>query len=489
VSRVLLGLRSVLHPVSDLMTVQAGSPAADRPSIRIASERFTVALADTASITVALEDRQIGSADIVCAAAYLLTRVDQNNLAAQLAVVSAGQSSLIFDFDVAFTLARAMYRAQRIADALDMIAELNDRPGPEARRAAFVLQTAVLARGDHLTQAEARRAVDVGRLAFERANARYEPTIAAADAYNLAKALLRTGADEDAIQAFRKASELDASYLERAYYHSELAGVLFEASDYDESAYHYGRAIDLGGRPFDRALRADALLMDGRYAEAQDEFAAYLENNSAPSDAEWRLKRRALDEVRRWGGDRQDRRPKEASARAEQVSFEDPGLTIEVALDQIGEALALDACCFPAYQRLAILSIKQTSPTDFDTSRAVGPALAAAVLFRVDPDAWVGAITVAANSGESDDYLYDLMITGLRLAGYTMVDALLGADSPPRPEHVALLERAAADYESSRRPGGFVMRFPDPDAGGVVEVVFPPPGERDDAQSQPASMN
>ena len=89
---------------------------------------------------------------------------------------------------------------------------------------------------------------------------------------------------------------------------------------------------------------------------------------------------------------------------------------------------------------------------------------------------WVGAITTAANDDRPDAFLYDLMITAARLAGQQVVDRLLGAERPPDPSRLAVLERATADYEAYRRAGGFVMRFPNPD-GTVVEVPFAsPPG-------------
>jgi tetratricopeptide (TPR) repeat protein len=478
-SRALLTLRGLLWPVSDLVDVEPGPPGPDRASIVVGDHLFTAALADVADITVELHEATPSSAaaDMLCAAAVLLTRVGQDNLAAQLAAAVAAGSTMILDFDVAFALAGAFFRAQRIPEALELVARLHDRSEPGGRIAATIVHTAVMARGSHLSEAEARRAVEIARATFERAERDGDNERAASESYNLAQALIRPGEREQAIAAFERAAQLDPSYERRDYFHAEIAGVLFESGRVTEAVDRYAKALELGAGPEVRPLYADSLLMSGRYADAQREFAAVLQGSHDPHDAEWRLKVHALDEVRRHGGDVQDRKIEAAWELAETVDFYDPALTREHALTVLREALALDACCFAAYQRLAIISLEISDDGEHaNTSRAVEPALCAAVLHRIEPDAWVGAIATAADDDRPDAFLYDLMITAVRLAGQEVVDRLLGAERPPHPSKLAVLERATADYEARRRAGLFVMRFPDTD-GTVVEVPFEsPPG-------------
>ena len=93
--------------------------------------------------------------------------------------------------------------------------------------------------------------------------------MAAGDAYNLGQALRRARDRQEAIAAYRKAAELDPSYEDRAYFNSELAGILFESEDFEVAAARYARALELGADPFAEALLADALLWSGRYGDAE----------------------------------------------------------------------------------------------------------------------------------------------------------------------------------------------------------------------------
>lgn len=189
----LFALRRVLTTASDVIALQAGGPGPDRPQMVIGASSSTVALADVASVTLDHDegepDHDSAAANLGCATAMLLATVGQTNLAAQVAVACAGKSTVITGMHTAFTLAGAFFRSQRIREALIVVTDLVRSGDADSRVAAFVLQSAVLARGSHLTDAEAEQAVDVARISLEAVLAAGDLEAAAGDAYNLGKAL------------------------------------------------------------------------------------------------------------------------------------------------------------------------------------------------------------------------------------------------------------------------------------------------------------
>jgi len=147
----------------------------------------------------------------------VLSTVGQANLAAKVALASAAKSTLVIGMHAAFTLAGASFRSQRIPEALTVAAELAGRGDVDSRIAAFVLQSAVLARGPHLTEAEAAQAIETARVSLSATPATGDTAAAAGDAYNLGKSLFRAGRWQEAVDAFEQAAQFDADYEKRPY--------------------------------------------------------------------------------------------------------------------------------------------------------------------------------------------------------------------------------------------------------------------------------
>jgi tetratricopeptide (TPR) repeat protein len=477
----LLALRRALAGASDLMALRAGDPGPDRPYIRIGASASTVALADVASVTLDHDDGQpdldVAGANLGCAAAVLLTGVGQPNIAAQLAAVCAADSTVISGLHAAFTLAGAFYRSRRIPEALELIAALRRHGDFDSRAAAFILTSAVLARGTHMTDDEARQAADVARVGLDASLASGDANAAAADSYSLGKMLSHLGQWSDAAAAFELAAELDPGYDTRPYFHADLGAALFESGRYDEAAARYERALELGGDRWSLALRADSLMFAGRYAQAQDVFAEYLAGRSeSPRDGVWRLKHRVLDDLRALVGDQQDRRPDEALELARSVDFENPAITVEHAWATVGQALEADGCCGVAHNRRMFVSFGMGENGEPDATGALEPAISSALLDRGDPAVWLNAVMIAAAAGEPDSVLYDLMRTGVRSAGQEVVDSILSAESPLIGEtQLVLLDRGVEDLARERRGEGFVLRMAVGDE--VLELPFAPPKE------------
>ena len=378
---------------------------------------------------------------------------------------------------MAFTLVGAFFRARRVPEALALASDLLRRGGADNRLAAFILQTAVLARGGHLTKHEGELAVDVARLSLDTTLAAGDDAAAAADAYNLGKALSRIGQWDAAVPAFQQAAELNADYERRAYFHRDLGAALFESGRYDDAIAAYERALTSGDDRWSLACMADSLMFAGRYADAHGRFAEYLADGGGPPDAMWRLKLRVLGDLRSLVGDGQDRRPDEAARLADRIDFENPELTVAEALDLLHRALEADACCGAAHNRRMVLSLREGPNGEIDLSDAMEPAIASAVLHHGDADAWVNAIRIAAYENQPDEVLYDLMRTAVRTTGQDVIDGVLAATTPPLSyERLAMLDRAAQELDEERRREGFTMRLPTPE-GGVAEFVFSPAEE------------
>ena len=158
------------------------------------------------------------------------------------------------------------------------------------------------------------------------------------------------------IELYRRAAELDPEYRERVHFWHELAGVLFLADCFEESADAYGKAIDLGGGDMAPLLRADALMFAGQYAAAREAFReAVLDVESFQRGSEYYLKVGLLDFIIDWRGiASQERDPLGAITLVGQVIPDDGAAAGEEAIaDKCWEALGADALNGLAWWNLA----------------------------------------------------------------------------------------------------------------------------------------
>lgn len=476
VRRELTALRSLMGPLAGFVAVVDGTPGPDTPSIVIERQSATVALADVASITLDLSGEAVtpaqAAADLGCGIAMVLNTVGQPNLAAQVAAICVPGSTVICGMHVAWTLAGAFFRSGRIHDVLGVIEQLHAREDEDARLAAFVLQSAVLARGGSLTPEQQARAVEVATSTFEIARRGEDHQFAAICAYNLGRARADLGDWSGAVAAFGQAVELDANYGSDMYFVLDYAVSLFESGRSNEAIVLAKMAVDAEPSGKAQVLLADALMSSGRYAEAERALSTYLAGSSAgPADAAWRLRRRVLTELRSLVGDEQHRQPDEAEALAQGIPPFDENLDAEQARGDVTHALQLDAMCGEAHHYRTLLSAKEGEAGQLDLSDAIGPAICAAVLSPSEVVCWVMAVGIAIEYGEHANTISDLMHCGIFKTGDEFVNALLASEPPLTSEHGALLDQAVQDVAEQRRRGGFRMRIRDP--GGLVdELIF-----------------
>jgi tetratricopeptide (TPR) repeat protein len=470
---VTFALREALKPVADLVAVEhRDEVTGDEPAILLAERSTRVTLADVASVTLPRDADAPRSPtfgpDLVLAIAVALANVGQTNIAAQLTTAVARKSVAIGDFGASIPLSSAMAHARRIRDAIELADDLDNSEDDDIRLAGstFLLLTRMLA---PMSASERQLAIEVTQRRLDRRLDRGERANAGAEAYNIGMLQKAARDNEAAIAAFERALELEPRYAERAYFHNDLGGALFEGQRFAEAATSYGRAIKLGAAGMTGALYADALLLAGRYAEAEAQFDDYLKTHDGSEDSEWRLKRSIMPLVRCFGGDVQARDPERADALAAAVDLQDPALTVERALATALEALHADACCGEAWFRYMFAEPAARGVVGWEPE----PTLAAAVLLRYARFAWLNAAITAEISGQGP--IGDILQTAYRFEQDEFVKAYteaIPADIDPavRNDRLRMLEEAIARQEELDRRPSFTMRFSDEQ--GVSELHF-----------------
>lgn len=473
---LVFALRRVFAPISDLVAVEQRAVAPDEPALMLGEGFTAVRLGDVASVTldhptIGLEDQWELAANIGVALSLVLTNVGQANIAAQIAAAVAPASSAIGDLGACWTISGALYRSRRIREAVELADALDSSDDARLQLASFAVLSVLVANRRELSEHDRERTLASANRRYERRIDRGDISGAAAEMYNQGMLYKRLLEPTPAIECFQLAGELDQTYLERAYFHQDLGGVLFESGRYAEAVDSYVRAVDLGADGIARALHADSLLWAGRYRDAQEQFEQYLIDTVSPEDAEWRLKLRVLRLLRQVAGDVQMRQPQPAAAAAELVDLEnDHGMTFDEAWRLLDHAISLDACCAEAWFRRALLIILRED----DPAPGILPALAAAVLHRENPPAWTNALITADPADVR--LLRDVLYAGYRHARGDFADAVLEV---VRAEHlwkhadriIALLDEVAQEVEQADRDEGFKMRFNSPD-GTVREVAI-----------------
>lgn len=501
--RAAFSLRRVLGGESDVVTVEVRDPAPDDPSITLEPDRVVVSLADVASVT--LDREGIGdegadeyAADLTLGLTVALTYVGQANLAAQLAAAVGSSSTVIADPEVAFTIAGAMFRSQRIREAIQLADALDASANEDVRFSSFALLTVLLAaRKARLQPDERELALAAAERRLERREQRGDSDAVAAEAYSLGMLHKRLNEADAAIPRFRTAAENDETYLARDYYHADFAGVLFESGDYSAAAHHYERAIELGKDGIYYALHADALLFLGRYTEARDRLDQYLGETPGPEGAEWRLKAKTIRLLIETVGSEQARNPGAADRVLNAWNFEDgPDMSPEDAWVSCEEALVHDACSGEAWFRLGLLAImRRGEPTDGGLYSVAG-----ATLGRHLPGVWSNA-ALSTNPADPDT-MSDIFYAAYRLNGNAFIDqitdAISGAEhlQEDRDRLVTLLDRAVVAVDSRQADEGFVIRMKGED-GEMRELLFgsdeqaelATPPQPTQARWQPPPMN
>jgi tetratricopeptide (TPR) repeat protein len=410
--------------------------------------------------------------DLLMLVGTAFERVGQADIAGRMASSYLSRSTLLKQPAATWDLSGAMARARQIRDALDLADEI-DEADPDAGEASLAFTLPVLFHAGSLSRQECKRTVEVLQRRIERRSERGDAAGEAQACVNLANFYRTRTEPSRALDLYERALACDAGYADRAYYWEEKAGVLFGVKRYDEAAAGYQRALDLGSDEHVRALRADALLFSGEYAQARAEWQRLFESEpSGRRHAEYVLKLDFINEIiGRFGLDRQDRRPP-SDLNVRLIQGPDRPSSDE-ARAAATAALGVDALDPRAWDLLGWAELNDGNLAAY--ARAMIPV---ACLLEREVDPWTKAVIFSL--GVADGRLAaELLVTGQRLTGGVLLAALAShaRENIPAGEREEWLEGLTASFSSIPPDdvGGFAVRFLGDD--GTITVIEMPTAE------------
>ncbi len=406
--------------VSDLVRLSSKNPPGAHPAIVIDNTKFVVNLSGLTSLTFHTESYPAEFVttklphDILTSVALVLGRAGHYNLAAQIACRHLDKSSLLGTPEIFFQVLRAIAKGRRLTDGL-RLAEVLLKP-ETLPLAQMLIVPALMRGGAPLSASENEYLRYLMKQIIERLEVDGRKEQAATAHYNLGNHLRaqRGPHDRAALRHYRLAARCDPLYCQRHYFWREVGGILFGLGRFAFSARAYDKAIRLGGEKECMALRADASMFAGRYAEAHQLFREYVHGNVDTEDAEWHLKSFALDEIIKSLGLENQNRDQASARRLASVVALSPR-DAEVSLN---EALRFDALCALAWFNFAVNAHAQRKPDD-----ALLGFILAGLIGRTDPEAWANALLLSLRP-EKYSLLVAVALVGYKINGQRFFDAL-----------------------------------------------------------------
>lgn len=391
------------------------------PKISVRTDRTEVTLAGLRSLTLHTEDgypHEFATTkfphDVLTAASVVLAVAGHSSVAAEIGAKHLDKSSLWQSPEIVFAILGALSRAGRVTDAL----ELGNRLLESTDKASLVQFVAlpVLINSPSLSGSEVESWRHLMRSVIERAQQAGDEAAAATAHYNLGNHLRSRGYPDSraALKQYRLAAKFDPNYRRRDYFWKELAGILFGLKRFGPSARAYQRAVDLGAAGQCVALLADALMFAGKYRQAQEILAKYCAQEK-DADSEWRLKLLGLERMTELLKVEEQRRQVHLANKLADVGKEADS---EKAILCCRDALAADALCALAWFNFAVSSHRVGRMSD----AFLGFTLAA-LIGRVDTEAWANSLLVAFETRELEALLY-IALTAYSINGTAFLQAL-----------------------------------------------------------------
>jgi tetratricopeptide (TPR) repeat protein len=411
--------------------------------------------------------------DLMTLIALAFARWGQVELAARMTMRYFAHSTLSSSPEAAMALASAMTSARRISEALGVAEEI-DASGATGEHNTSMLFT--LTSRQH-SASLSKEEIEEYRQTMQRRIARREDAGESIEASRELVSLANHHRSQDeaipAIELYERAAMLDPEYQDRAYYWHELAGVLFFADRFEESADAYGKAIELGEGGLAPLLKADALMFAGHYEEAREAFRESLTaEESFESGSEYFLKMGLLDFLIDWRGlKHQERDPQSAIELVGEVVPDGGTPAGEEAIgDRCWEALGVDGLNGLAWWNLASAVEKLG-----EREQAGLMFLNAALCQPWDAEAWAFAFIHLWREGR-DELLPMILVTGERLTARKVLPAIntlvtqhMGSED--RGDLISKLGEMVEDLRDPRSDG-FELRFVN--SGQEVENMIIP---------------
>lgn len=398
--------------------------------------------------------------DLMALIGAAFARWGQAELAARMTKTFFSRSTLVTQPDPAMLLAGAMTAARRISEALE-VAEDIDAGGFDGEHDTSLFFALTPRRhAPSLSPQETEEYREAMWRRIERRETAGEEIEASREAVSLASHFRAQHEPAKAIELYERAAQLDPEYLDRTHYWHEIAGALFFANRFEDSAEAYGRAIELGGGHWDELLRADALLFAGRYEEARDALNATIDDiESFESGSEYYLKVGLLNFLIDWRGLKAQNRDGERAIALVGEVIPDSGEAAgeEQVADQCWMALGVDGLCGLAWWNLASAVEKLG-----EREQAGLMFLNTALCQPGDAEAWAFAFIHLWQEGRMEN-LPMILVTGERVTGKKVlptINKLVTQHMSPedRDELISKLAEMV-DELADPRSDGFELRF------------------------------
>jgi tetratricopeptide (TPR) repeat protein len=383
-------IREAGHSVSEIISFSTGiSSPPPFPRIRITNNLILIEIEGIGDFSLHLREgyskeevRTILPHDVFAGISYVLHKLGQSNLAADIASKHLLSSRLLANEKFIHEIAWCFFFARRVDMTLKLSEQLLDMG--EKSWLAYKMFSLPAFRKVQMSDAELDSFRRVLLKAIAKAIENDDLMGAAESHYNLGNRI-RGGSrknNREALHHYHMASKCDPRYLKRNYFWSETGGILFHLDKFSCPEKFYLKALELGAASECVALRADALMFAGKYEMAYTLFKEH-ENAAKEVEDEWALKSWILGGLTKTLGiEAQKRRPDEATKVADitSVSPEEVG-------KQISEALTLDALCGLAWFNNGGHMVRNNQYSD-----AMISFLIAAVVQPNDVEAWSNAI-------------------------------------------------------------------------------------------------
>lgn len=261
-----------------------------------------------------------------------------------------------------------------------------------------------------------------------------------------------------ALEAMKRALECDPGYADRQYYYRDLAGILYDLGEYDESARNYSRALELGADASTAFLLADVLMLSGDFESAR-RAAEDAIDSKPPFGMQARLHIEALDHIITTTG--LQRQVRLAWSNDEFASYVNSNGDI---IDALRRSDALD----PRLWTIAL-----------DRNENVEEALKALIVICISttniPDSWALAIVASVEArGPKEPLTVDLIDTAIRFVDAELYDALDRQLAEFQPDRARAVRDAVFDRgKYSRQLDSNTFRIFGPD-GSYEEIELQP---------------
>jgi tetratricopeptide (TPR) repeat protein len=472
---MLSGMRIAAEACPETIRIVAQEPGVGDLRVIATSATLTVDLAGVVASSVELENYDPGECgerfgiDSMLLLAVAFEQIGRTDVAVRLTTEFLASSSFNAAPEVAWGLAAVLRRTRRISDALGLAEALDTSEDGDSRDASLPFM--LVARW-HARKLDANELRLFEEVTHQRIGRR-ESSEAACESYNLAGVHRARTEPDKALAAYALAVKLDPSYADRGYFRYERAGMLFHAGLFQEAAEAYASAYDLEGNPDAYALRADALMLAGRYAQSREAFAEYeemLRSEGAEGRAQdfWRLKQQLLSYITESFDIKQQTRDAEASTLAGSIAYDTtPVVLIE---EQLIAALNKDALDQTVWFNLG--------KARFDQDDRVGACwayLGAALRNPGDAEAWANVVILAAATSQFD-LMLAAMTCGIRMARERFRQQITRLSEAqdrefPHDQFLEAVDEAFEANQMSEPEDGLLLRLHQAD-GSLKEAVL-----------------